>query len=244
MARKTQTYVFIGILICVICLLGQAEFIIKNKAEQERKIHERIEIMKKDPEGLYFAKTGTTIDEQEKIAKDLLEKIQGLSKTEGFDYPDYDKILEHAREILIKAPDADVAQMAHWNIHSLFLMQENNEEAGKALESYVYKYPDDEFRVYEAYDKLCVFATDVDDWGQGLYYSDKILENDPTRYPLVLTKARALIRLGEKAAGKALLERIIEEAEGTVQYQLAVMELDELIAPKEKKKPSTIKKRK
>ncbi|MFZ2071550.1 MAG: type II secretion system protein GspG [Halobacteriota archaeon] len=236
-ARKTQLYVPVGILICVVFLLGQAELITKNKAEQERKIQERIEIMKQDPEGLYFAKTETPLAEQEKIAQDLLKKIQELSKTEGFDFPDYDTILEHAREILLKAPDAEVVQIVHWNIHTLFLMQEDNQEAGKALESYVYKYPDDEFRVYEAYDKLCVFATDVDDWGRALYYADKILENDPERYPLVLTKAQALIRLGEKAAGKALLERIIGEAEGTVQYNLAVMELDELIASKDKKEP-------
>jgi tetratricopeptide (TPR) repeat protein len=235
MTRKTQLYVPVGILICVVFLLGQAELITKNKAEQERKIQERIEIMKQDPEGLYFVKTETPLAEQEKIAQDLLKKIQDLSKTEGFDYPDYDKILEHAREIFLKAPDTEAVQMAHWNIHTLFLMQEDSQEAGKALESYVYKYPDDEFRVYEAYDKLCVFATRMDDWGRALYYADKILENDPERYALVLTKARALIRLGEKAAGKALLERIIEKAEGTVQYNLAVMELDELTALKGKK---------
>lgn len=237
MTRKTQLYVPVGILICVVFLLGQAELITKNKAEQERKVQERIEIMKQDPEGLYFAKTETPLAEQKKIAQDLLKKIQALSKTEGFDYPDYDKILEHAREIFLRAPDAEAVQIAHWNIHTLFLMQEDNQEAGKALESYVYKYPDDESRVYEAYDKLCVFATRVDNWGLALYYADKILENDPDRYPLVLTKARALIRLGEKTAGKALLERIIEEDEGTIQYTLASMELDELNASMDKKEP-------
>jgi len=237
MARKTQLYLPIGILICVACLLGQTELITKNKAEQERKIQERIEIMKQDPEGLYFAKTETPLAEQKIIAQDLVKKIENLSNTEGFDSPDYDKILEHVREILLKAPDAEAVQIAHWNIHTLFLMLEDNQEAGKALESYVYKYPDDEYRVYEAYDKLCVFATDVDDWGQALYYADKILENNPERYPLIFTKARALIRLGDKAAGKALLERIIEEAEGTVQYNLALMELDELTAEKDSKEP-------
>jgi len=237
MTKKIQLYLPIGILICVVFLLGQEKFIAKNRAEQERKIQERIEIMKQDPEGLYFTETETPLAEQGKIAQDLLKKIQDLSETEGFDYPDYDKILEHAREILLKAPDVEVVQIAHWNIHPLFLMQEDNQEAGKALESYVYKYPDDEYRVYEAYDKLCVFAEDEDDWGLALYYADKILENDPERYPLVLTKARALTRLGEKTAGKALLKRIIEEDEGSIQYQLAMMELDELTASKDKKKP-------
>ena len=69
-------------------------------------------------------------------------------------------------------------------------------------------------------------------------YADKILENDPERYPLILTKAQALIRLGEQPAGKALLERIIEEDEGSVQYNLALMELDELLAAKDRKEPA------
>ena len=237
MIRKIQLYIPVGILICVAFLLGQEELITKNKAEQEGKIRECIEMMKQDPGGLYFAKTETPLEEQEKIAQDLLKKIQALSQTEGFDYPDYDKILEHAREILLTAPDVGMVQMAHWNIHTIFLMNEDNVEATKALESYVYKYPDDEFRVYEAYDKLCVFAADVDDWGRALYYADMILENDPERYPLVLTKARALIRLGEKAAGKALLERIMEEDEGSVQFSLAMMEMEELMGSKDKKEP-------
>ena len=234
MTRKTHLYVPIGILLCCAFLLGNAEFITNNQAKQEQKLRERIEIMKQDPKGLYFANTETPIAEQEIIAQDLLKKIQDLSKTEGFDSPDYDKILENSREILLKAPDAEVVQMAHWNIHGLFLIQEDDQEAGKALESYVYKYPDDEFRVYEAYDKLSVFAGRAEDWGRVLYYADKLLEKDPARYPLILTKARALIRLGEKAEGKALLERIIEEAEGTIQYNLALMDPNELIAAKDR----------
>jgi|GEM_PF-2715003 len=237
MTRKTRLYLTIGILIFCPLLLGNAELITKNQAEQERKSLERIEIMKRDPESLYFAKTETPIAEQEIIAQDLWKKIQDLSKTEGFDSPDYDKILEYAREILLKAPNVEGIQMVHWNMYTLFLLQEDDQEAGKSLESYLYKYPDDEFHVYEAYDKLSVFAMDVGDWGRALYYADKILENDPERYPLIFTKARALIRLGEKAEGKALLERIIKEDEGTVQYNLALMELDELIAAKDIKEP-------
>jgi len=237
MTKKTQLYIPIGILICGAFLLGNAGFMTKNQEEQERKFQERIEIMKQDPECLYFAKTETPLAEQEIIAQDLLKKIQDLSKTEGFDSPDYDKILEHAREILLKAPDAEVVQMVHWNIYDLFLFQEDYQEAGRALESYVYKYPDNEFQVYEAYEKLSVFAVDAEDWGRVLYYADKILEKDPERYPLILTKARAMIRLGEKKEGKALLERIVKEAEGTVQCNLALMELDELIAAKDIKDP-------
>jgi tetratricopeptide (TPR) repeat protein len=238
MARNKQLYLSVGILICVACLLGQTELITKNKAEQERKIQERIEIIKQDPEGLYFAKTETPRAEQEKIAQVLLKKIQALYNTKGFDSPDYDKILEHVREFFLKAPDAEAVQMVHWNIHTLFLMLGDNEEAEKALESYVDKYPEDEFQVDEAYDMLCVFAKDAEDWGRALYYADKILEKNPERYPLVLTKARALIKLGDKAAGKALLERIIQEAEGTVQYNLALMELDEMTAVKDSKEPT------
>lgn len=237
MARKRQLYISVGILICAAFLLGQTELIIKNKSVQEQKIRERIEMMKQDPEGLYYGKTGTPLAEQEKIAQDLLKKIQALSNTEGFDSPDYDKILEHTREVFLKAPDSEAVQMVHWNIHILFLMLDDNEEAEKALESYVDKYPEDEFQVDEAYDKLCVFATETEDWGRALYYADKILEKNPERYPLVFTKAQALIRLGEKEEGKALLERIIQEAEGTVQYNLAIMELEELTATKDSTEP-------
>ncbi|MCK5793217.1 MAG: tetratricopeptide repeat protein [Anaerolineales bacterium] len=237
MIQKTHLYILIGLIICGAFLLGPAELSAKSQEEQERKFQERIEIMKRDPKDLYFAKTETPLAEQEIIAQDLLKKLQDLSKTEGFDSPDYDKILEYAREILLKAPDTEVVQMAHWNIFTLFLMQEYHKEAGKALESYLYKYPDDEFQVFQAYDNLSIFAMDEEDWGRALYYADKILENDPERYPLILTKARALIGLGEKARGKALLERIIKEAEGTIQYNLAMMELDELNAAKESNEP-------
>ncbi len=237
MTRKTQLYLPIGVLICGAFLLGNGEFLTNNRAEQEQKFRERIEIMKQDPEGLYFAKTETPLADQEIIARYLLKRIQDLSKTRGFDSPDYNKILDHAREILIKTPNSEVIQMVHWNIYDLFLLQEEDREAEKALESYIYKYPDDEFNVYEAYDKLSVSAMDMEDWGRVLYYADKILENDPERYPLIFTKARALIGLGEKAQGKALLERIIKEAEGTVQYNLAMMELEELNAVKESKEP-------
>ena len=238
MASKSRWHVAAGVFVCAALLIGQTDLISQNRNKQERKIRDRIEEMKADPEGLYFARSETPPEEQEKIAQDLIKKIQELSQTEGFDYPDYDKILEYARDILLKAPDAPMAQMAHWNIHTLFMMKEDDQEAGRALLSYVHKYPEDEWRIFEAYDKLCVFATDADDWGLALYYADKILEKEPDRYPLILTKARSLIRLGEREAGKALLERIVKEAEGTVQYNLAMMELEELETPKQGEDPA------
>ena len=199
-----------------------------NRSVQEQKLAERIQKMKDDPESLFFARSDLPMADQQKIASFHLEEIQKLSQTEGFDYPDPDKIFEHAREILLKAPDTGIAQMAHWNIHTHFLMNEDRASAAAALESYLAKYPGDDFHAREAYDKLTVFAQDIDDWGLSLYYADKVLESDPGNYALLLTKARALIRLGEKAAGQALLERIIREAEGTVQYNLAMTDLDEL----------------
>ena len=86
MIKKTQLYLSASILIFAGCLLGQTELITKNNTEQERKIQDRIEIMKQDPESLYFKKTESPLAEQEKIALDLVKKIEGLSKTEGFEF--------------------------------------------------------------------------------------------------------------------------------------------------------------
>ncbi|MBU4494294.1 MAG: type II secretion system protein GspG, partial [Acidobacteria bacterium] len=180
----------------------------------------------------FYARSELSSDEQEKIARLQLEEIQKLTKVEGFDSPDYDKIIEHAREILFKAPDTGITQMAHWNLHTLYMTVEDQSSAERGLESYIDKYPDDGERHHEAFDKLSVFAQERDDWGAALYYAEKILENTPDRYALVLTKARALLHLGDREGGQKLLERIIAEDEGSVQFNLAMMEMDDLLAGK------------
>jgi len=214
----------------ILFAISQDDLITTNKKIQEKKIAERIQAMKGDPDSLFFARSNLSLEEQRKLAKEHVDEIQRLEKTEGFDYPDYEKILKLASEILRKAPDVEIIQMAHWNIHQLFLIQEDKRSAHVALESYLIKYPDDPdmFRKREAYDKLAVFSEDMDDWGLTLYYAEKYLESKPDHYPLILTKARALIKLGDKKAGVALLERIIKEDEGSVQSSLAMMELEEL----------------
>ena len=135
--------------------------------------------------------------------------------------------LKTAYHVLI-SPDSDIAHNTHWNIHLLYLTLEDQESAQKALESYIDKYPNEEMRVMEAFDKLSVFAVKQNDWGMALYYADKILEVNPDRFTLVLTKAMALLHLGQKESGKKLLERILNEDEGSVQYNLAMMEMDNL----------------
>jgi len=225
-----------GPIIFFICALfvssGQSDLVSKNKAEQEVRIQERIVAMKADPSCIFYARSEFSSAEQKKIARQNLEEIQKLMKVEGFDSPDYDKILEHTREILLMAPKTTAAQMVHWNIHIMYMTIDDRDSAEKALESYIDKYPDDKMRQEEAFDKLAVFAGEREDWGEVLYYADKILENTPDRYALVLTKARALLYLGDKEEGKKLLERILAEDEGSVQFNLAMMEMDDLLAGK------------
>lgn len=218
---------------CVVFMFSvQSDFISRNKAEQEIKRQERITAMKSDPDGLFYARSNLSMDEQQKLARINIEEIQKLTNVEGFDTPDYDRIMALAREILLKAPLTPAAQMAHWNIHTMYMTIDDDASAAKALESYIDKYPDDEWRHFEAFDKLSIFAEDRGDWGAVLFYSEKLLAEDPERYAIVLNKARALLHLGEKAEGKKLLERIIAEDEGSIQYNLAMMEMDDLLAGK------------
>lgn len=200
-----------------------------NRKAQEARLLERIDAMKADPQSLFFAVSTKAPAEQDAFAQRTIQQIQELSKTEGFDSPDYDRIVELAASLLRTAPDVPLVQMVHWNIHTLYLIQENTEAARAALESYLFKYPnDDEFRLREARDKLCVFATKREDWDAALYYAARILDEQPESWAHVLTKARALIRLGHQGMAVPLLERIIENAAGTVQYNLAVDELETL----------------
>jgi len=207
---------------------GQSQIVEENRKAQEAKLAERIRKMKEDPESLFFAKSELSSAEQENIVKKLIEDIRKATNVGGMDTPDSAKILEFARQILLRAPMTISAQMAHWNIHTLFLTQEDEDSAGKALESYLAKYPDDAGRAPEAWDKLSVFAVHKEDWGSALYYADKILEKNPDRYPLMLTKARALIKLGAARDGEALLKQIIRDAPDSVQSNLAEDELKAL----------------
>lgn len=200
----------------------------ENKKAQESKIAERIRKMKEDPESLFFAKSGLSPAEQERIAAKLLEDIRRATNVGGMDSPDSAKILDLARQILLSAPDTGTAQMAHWNIHVIFLTLEDEDSAGNALESYLAKYPDDAGRTLEAWDKLSVFAVRREDWGAALYYADKILEKNPDRHPLLLTKARALVKLGAAREGEMILKKIIRDAPDSVQANLADDELKAL----------------
>ncbi|MCJ7682425.1 MAG: type II secretion system protein GspG [Candidatus Aminicenantes bacterium] len=232
MLKKLRASAIIFFICALFVSSGQSDLVSKNKAEQEVRIQEQIAAMKADPYGLFYVRSELSSGEQEQLARKNIDEIQKLTNVEGFDTPDYDKIMALAREILLKAPDTRAAQMTHWNIHTIYLTVDDRDSAEKVLESYIDKYPDDEWTHQEAFDKLCVFAGKRDDWGTALYYADKILENTPDRYALVLTKARALLYLGDKEEGKKLLERILAEDEGSVQFNLAMMEMDDLLAGK------------
>ncbi|MCK4817857.1 tetratricopeptide repeat protein, partial [bacterium] len=160
-----------------------------------------------------------------------MEEIKKMSKVSGFDSPDHGKIYQKICHILRQASNTKFAQMAHWKILPYYrglLDKEDHDAAQATLESYLYKYDANEFLKREAYDKLSMFAAEKKDWGLALFYCDKYLELKPNHYPVLLNKARALIKLGAKAEGKKLLEKIVAESPGTVQYNLAQMELDNL----------------
>lgn len=202
-----------------------------NREIQQKNLAARMAQMKADPDSLFFYKSKLTQAEQEELGASLVEEIKKLSKTSGFDYPDYDKIYEKICQILRQAPDTKFAQMAHWNIHTYYLglMGTKDADAAQAaLESYLHKYDADGFLKKEAFDKLSNFAAEKKDWGLSLFYCDQFLELKPDHYPVLLNKARALINLGAKEEGKKILKKIIAESPGSVQYNLARMELNDL----------------
>ena len=192
------------------------------------KIAAHIKTIKQQPDTLFFAKSDLPIKEQEKLGKADVKKIKKLLDVQGFDSPDYDKIMELTTEILLKAPDTQYAQMANWNIHTYDLIYENQLAARDALLSYLEKYKTSESMKKEAYDKLANFAADDKEWDLVLYYSEKYLEMEPDSYPRLLNKARALVNLVFLKEGKSLLNCICDEDPGSVQANLAVSALDAL----------------
>jgi hypothetical protein len=73
-----------------------------------------------------------------------------------------------------------------------------------------------------------MLASKLEDWGLSLYYAEKFLELDSTSFPLMLTKARALVKLGAKGEGEKLLRKIAQEAPDSVQRTLAEDDLKDL----------------
>ncbi len=194
----------------------------------EGKISAAVDSLKKTPENPFFARTDAPLKTQEELAAVRAETIEKLLKTEGFDSPDYDKIMKLTTEILVKAPDTKSAQIAHWNIHTYFLIYENTRGAKDALMTYLYKYEADQSKRKEAFDKLSIFAAEEKEWDLALYYSEKYLALEPASNPRVLNKARALINLGFLAEGKTLLRRVEKENPDSVEANLARSALNEL----------------
>ena len=206
---------------------GQNQTSDDNALIQEKQIAERIAKMKADPKNLYFLRADLTTAEQEAIAKKHIEAIKKLLQAEP---QDADKILAQCYEILRRAPAAPSAQMAHWNIHSYLLLNDDRAGARDALETYLAKYQASDSQKKEAYDKLAMIAAKSEDWGAALYYAEKYLGLDPSSWALMLTKARGLIRAGATGEGEKLLNKIIAEAPGSVQATLTQDDLNKLRA--------------
>ena len=204
---------------------GQSQTAADNLLAQEKKIADRISKMKADPNNPYFLRSGLAAAEQEAIAKKPMETIKSLLQAEP---QDADKILAQCYEILRQAPDTLSAQMAHWNIPSYLLLKDDRAGVRDALETYLAKYQASDSQKKEAYDKLSMLATKSQDWGAALYYAEKYLALEPSSWALMLTKARGLIKLGDVQTGERLLNRIINEAPGTVQAVLAQEDLKKL----------------
>ena len=206
---------------------SQNQTVADNTRIQEKKIVERIVKMRADPKNLYFLRSDLTTAEQETIAKKHIEAIKKLLQAEP---QDTDKILTQCYEILRRAPAAPSAQIAHWNIHSYLLLNDDRAGARDALETYLAKYQASDSQKKEAYDKLAMIATKTEDWGAALYYAEKYLGLDPSSWALMLTKARGLIKSGARSDGEKLLNKIISEAPGSVQATLAQDDLNKLRA--------------
>ena len=215
-------------------IFGEEDFSVEqNRNRQEKLLRKRIEKMKNDPGSLFYAKSSLSRDEQEKLARGLVEEIEKLSKVSGFDSPDHQKIFKKICRILKEAPDSRITQMAHWKIFPYYnglLGDKDSLAAQGALESFLEKYQSglNKYILKEAYDKLSLCAKRQKSWELLLFYSDKYLELEPNAYPHILNKAKALLELDQKREATKLLERIIKESPNTVQYNLAVMMLDEI----------------
>jgi tetratricopeptide (TPR) repeat protein len=206
---------------------SQNQTIADNTRIQEKKIIERIARMKADPKNPFFFRSDLTVAEQEAIAKKHIEAIKKLLQAEP---QDADKILAQCYEILRLAPAAPSAQMAHWNIHSYLLLNDDRVGARDALETYLAKYQASDSQKKEAYDKLAMIAAKSEDWGAALYYAEKYLSLDPSSWALMLTKARGLVKAGARGDGEKLLNKIIAEAPGSVQATLAQDDLNKVRA--------------
>jgi hypothetical protein len=199
---------------------------ILKKAED--KIAASIDLIKKMPENPFFARTGTSLKEQQNLAAIRVEMIKKLLKPGSSECPDYGKILQLNRDILVKAPNTKSAQTAHWDLHKYNLIWGNTQGAKDALMTYLYKYETDKGHRKEAFDKLANFAANEKEWDMALYYSEKYLILEPDSYPRLLNKARALVNLGFLAEGKALLQRVAEANSASVEANLARSALKEL----------------
>ena len=206
---------------------GQSQTATDNFSAQEKKIAERISMMKADPKNPYFLRSGLALAEQEAIAKKQSETVKKLLQAEP---QDEDKILAQCYEILRQAPDTLSAQMAHWNIPGYLLRKDDLSGMRDALETYLAKYQASDSQKREAYDRLAMVASKAEDWGLALYYAEKYLELEPSSWALMLTKARGLIKSGARGEGEKLLNKIIIGAPGSVQATLAQDDLNKLRA--------------
>lgn len=229
-----RAIVCLGALLVLATALMPGSFSIeKNCQDQEKAFKERITKLKRQDGSLYFAESDMTPVHQEALAKEVLLEIKAMSEVTGFDTVDHQGIFTRIRRILREAPQTRAAKIAHWRIHVYFMSlldKPDNEAAQAALESFLYKYGDEINNSLrkEAFDKLSILAKKAGNWGMTLYYVDKYLALDPENLALRLSRGRALMELGARDDARGILEKIVREAPGTVQYSLAVDLLDRI----------------
>ncbi|MCK5683033.1 tetratricopeptide repeat protein [bacterium] len=193
----------------------------------------KLKKMKKDKESMFFKKSKVPVEKQDELAQKLADETQELLKDNGFTGRDFDKSYKNMKELLTKAPDSKLAQLVHWKIHYFYFGLTDNGNTDwiqlqAALESYLLKYPDDEVHRMEAYDKLAMASNKLEDWNTLLYYTELYLEKDPVHYPILYSKATALLKLGQIEDSVEIMENIIKDSPNSVQSFLAREDLEEL----------------
>lgn len=227
MVGKVRLVCCVGLAVWAALLLAQPFSAEKNRAFQEKQYESRMAALKAETDSLYFAATGRSLKEQERIAATLVEDIKRLSAVRGFDTVDHEAVLDKMKSLLRLAPQTQAAKQAHWEIHNYYLDllgEPDYGEARDALESFLHKHENaiSPALKIQAYDKLCVIARRMKDMGLLLYYTDKHLALNPGNPSILLYRAEALIALGGRQEAERILEDILRKSPGSVQYNLAL----------------------
>ncbi len=194
---------------------------------------QKIDKLKNEKKNLYFYKSKLSKEKQNKLALKNIKMIESLADVKGFNIRNHKMIFEQMKEILEKAPDSNYSRAVHWKSHYYYLglLKDGEKDwtmVQVALESYITKYPNDRVRLNEAYDKLAIASSKINDWSTMLYYTELYLNNKPNAFPMLLNQARALSNLGEIEKCIEVYKRIMGESPNSVQFHLAKSDLKAL----------------